>query len=166
MFLRKMSYSKNKHNENVGSDIERSDERIDATGEVFTPMELCRIMVAEIPEKIMKNPNSTFLDNSAGNGNFLVALRDELMKYHDVDHIICNMLYAVELMEDNHAEICKRLGVSVDHPHYVCENAMTYDYGFGELVGTEKYLGSKSSKITGTLPSKQSYEPSQAMLPL
>ena len=33
---------KNKHNETVGSDIERSDDRIDQTGEVFTPMDtLC-----------------------------------------------------------------------------------------------------------------------------
>ena len=135
-----MSYSKNKHNENVGSNIERSDDRIDATGEVFTPIELCRVMVSEIPESVLKNPNSTFLDNSAGSGNFLVALRDELVKYHDLDHVINNMLYAVELMEDNHAELCKRVGVSVDHPHYVCHNAVTYDYGFGTPVGVEAFM--------------------------
>ena len=135
-----MSSSKNKHNENVGSDIERSDDRIDATGEVFTPIELCRVMVSEIPESVLKNPNSTFLDNSAGSGNFLVALRDELVKYHNVDHVINNMLYAVELMEDNHAELCKRVGVSVDHPHYVCHIAVTYDYGFGTPVGVEAFM--------------------------
>ena len=135
-----MSSSKNKHNENVGSDIERSDDRIDATGEVFTPIELCRVMVSEIPESVLKNPNSTFLDNSAGSGNFLVAIRDELVKYHNVDHVINNMLYAVELMEDNHAELCKRVGVSVDHPHYVCHNAVTYDYGFGTPVGVEAFM--------------------------
>ena len=135
-----MSSSKNKHNESVGSEIERSDDRIDATGEVFTPIELCRLMVSEIPESVLKNPNSTFLDNSAGSGNFLVALRDELTKYHDVEHVINNMLYAVELMEDNHAELCKRVGVSVDHPHYVCHNAVTYDYGFGTPVGVEAFM--------------------------
>jgi hypothetical protein len=32
---------KNKHNEQLGSEIERSDNRIDITGEVFTPLELC-----------------------------------------------------------------------------------------------------------------------------
>ena len=163
MFQRVMSFSKNKHNELVGSEIERSDDRIDATGEVFTPMELCHAMVSEIPERILKNPNSTFLDNSAGSGNFLVALRDELVKYHDLEHVLNNMLYCVELMEDNHAEICKRLGVSTDHPHYVCDNAMTYDYGFGELVGTEALCG-KSSKITGTPPTPPSHEPSRAVI--
>ena len=133
--------SKNKHNELVGSEIERSDDRIDDTGEVFTPMELCQQMVQEIPKHILKNPNSTFLDNSAGSGNFLVALRDELAKYHDVEHVVNHMLYAVELMEDNHAELCKRVGVSVDHPHYVCHNALTYDYGFGTPVGVEAFFG-------------------------
>ena len=29
---------KNNHNENVGSSITRTDERIDSTGEVFTPV--------------------------------------------------------------------------------------------------------------------------------
>lgn len=29
---------KNKHNEELGSQIERSDDRIDITGEVFTPI--------------------------------------------------------------------------------------------------------------------------------
>lgn len=135
-----MSSSKNKHNQLIGSEIERSDDRIDETGEVFTPIELCQVMVSEIPEDIMKNPNSKFLDNSAGNGNFLVALRDELCKFHSVDHIVNNMLYAVELMEDNHSELCKRMGVSTDHPHYVCHNALTYDYGFGNPVGVESFF--------------------------
>ena len=132
--------SKNKHNENVGSDIVRSDERINQTGEVFTPVELCAQMVSEIPESVLKNKNSTFLDNSAGSGNFLLALQTELLKYHELSHINDNMLYAVEFMEDNHAELCKNLGVSVDHPHYVCANALEYDYSFGEPVGLECFM--------------------------
>ena len=132
--------AKNKHNENVGSSVVRSDERIDATGEVFTPVELCAQMVSEIPESVLKNKNSTFLDNSAGSGNFLVALQTELLKYHELSHINDNMLYAVEFMEDNHAELCKNVGVPVDHPHYVCANALEYDYSFGEPVGLESFF--------------------------
>ena len=131
---------KNKHNESVGSDVIRSDDRIDQTGEVFTPMELCITMVSEIPESILKNNNSTFIDNSAGSGNFLLALQSELLKYHSLQHINDNMLYAVELMEDNHAEMCKRLGVAIDHPHFVCHDALKYDYSFGELVGLEGFF--------------------------
>ena len=132
--------SKNKHNENVGSDIVRSDERINQTGEVFTPVELCAQMVSEIPESVLKNKNSTFLDNSAGSGNFLLALQTELLKYHELSHINDNMLYAVEFMEDNHKELCDNMGVDVTHPHYVCHDALTYDYSFGKPMGLESFF--------------------------
>ena len=131
---------KNKHNIETGSTIERSDERIKETQEVFTPMDLVENMIDEIPLDILKDPESTFLDNSAGSGNFIVALKNRLCNYHSEDHVINHMLYAVELMEDNHKELCERVGVSVDHPHYVCADALEYDYSFGELIGIEKFF--------------------------
>ena len=51
----------NKHNQAVGSSIERSDERIDSTAEVFTPMDLCIEMVNELPLDKIENKDSTFL---------------------------------------------------------------------------------------------------------
>jgi len=131
---------KNKHNIDCGSLIERSNERIDITSEVFTPLELCDFMIDEIPLEKLENPDSKFLDPAAGNGNFLVALKTKLLNYHTEDHILNNMLYAVELMEDNHKEMCERLGVPVTHPHYVCHDALAYDYSFGEPVGVEAYF--------------------------
>ena len=133
---------KNEHNKLVGSDIQRSDDRIDLTGEVFTPLELCVKMINDIPLDVRQNPNSTFLDPAAGNGNFIIALRDDLINYHSYNHVVDSMLYAVELMKDNHKEMCDRLGVSVDHPHYVCHDALTYDYSFGEPVGIEAFFTS------------------------
>ena len=128
--------SKNKHNAKVGSVVDRSDERIKKTGEVFTPMELCRQMVADIPKD--KIENGTFLDNSAGSGNFLQALLDAGVS---IDRIYC-----VELMYDNYLEICQRLGVKpndkeVDgdgniiayrggHPNFICANGLTCRYEF------------------------------------
>lgn len=132
--------AKNKHNQETGSSIERSDERIKETQEVFTPQELVEKMLDEVPEHLLKDPESTFIDNSAGSGNFLVALKNRLLKYHTEDHILNHMLYAVEMMEDNHKELCTRLGVSTDHPHYVCADALEYDYSFGELIGIEKFF--------------------------
>ena len=132
--------NKNTHNKNVGSTIDRSDERIVITQEVFTPMELCDVMVNEIPLDILKNPESKFLENSAGSGNFVVALLNRLKEYHSEEHIVNNMLYAVELMEDNHKELCDRVGVSTTHPHYVCHDALTYDYSFGKPVGVEVFF--------------------------
>jgi len=131
---------KNRHNQNVGSNIERSDDRIGSTGEVFTPLELCELMVNRIPLDTLKDPESTFIDPAAGNGNFIITLRDRLMEYHSKEHILNNMLYAVELMEDNHKEMCERLGVPVDHKHYVCHDALTYDYSFGKPVGVEAFM--------------------------
>ena len=130
----------NKHNIVVGSEIERTDERIDQTGEVFTPIELCIEMVNEIPLDVIQNPQSKFLDNSAGNGNFMIALLNKLTEYHSREHVLNHMLYAVELMEDNHKEMCERLGVGTTHSHYVCHDALTYDYSFGEPVGVEEFF--------------------------
>ena len=132
--------SKNKHNQEVGSTIERSDERIKVTQEVFTPMELVEYMIDDIDIELLKDPESTFIDNSAGCGNFLVGLKQRLLQYHSEEHILENMLYAVEMMEDNHKELCNRLGVPVTHPHYVCHDALTYDYSFGEPVGVEQFF--------------------------
>ena len=131
--------NKNTHNTSTSS-IERSDERINETGEVFTPMELCHQMVSEIPQSTLEDKNSTFLDPSAGSGNFLLALQTELLKYHDLTHINDNMLFGVELMEDNHQEMCNRLGIDTTHPHIVCKDALLYDYSFGSPVGLEAFM--------------------------
>lgn len=131
---------KNLHNQKTGSSIERSDERIAETQEVFTPMQICIDMVNDIPEEKLRDPKSTFLDNSAGSGNFVIALIDKLSEYHDRQYVIDNMIYAVELMEDNFIEMCERIGVSTDHPHFVNHNALTYDYSFGESVGVEAFM--------------------------
>ena len=131
---------KNKHNKEVGSQIERSDERIKETQEVFTPKELVERMIDDIPISTLQDPNSTFIDNSAGCGNFIVALKERLCLHHPEEHVINNMLYAVELMEDNHKELCQRLGIPTSHPHYVCHDALTYDYSFGEPIGVEQFF--------------------------
>ena len=131
---------KNIHNKSVGSDVERSDLRIDSTGEVFTPLELCDLMVNRISLDVLKDPESTFIDPSAGNGNFLIALKNRLKEYHSEEYIKDNMLYAIEFMEDNHKEMCERLGVPIDHPHYICANALEYDYSFGEPIGLEEFM--------------------------
>ena len=73
---------KNNHNKEVGSNVERTDQRIDLTGEVFTPIECCSNMIEHIPISTLKNKESVFLDMSAGSGNFLIALKHKLMTYH------------------------------------------------------------------------------------
>lgn len=103
--------------------------------EVFTPMELCLRMVRDISEEKLQNPNTAYLDNSCGDGNFLVALFTVLTEDygHDPSHVLNRQLYGVDIMEDNVKEAKKRLGVFPGTPawdHIVCADALTYDYSF------------------------------------
>ena len=112
---------------------QRGKARVKQTAEVFTPMDLCLRMVKEIPLEKLKDPDATFLDNSCGDGNFLVALFKVLSKYHDCEHVLNNMIYGVDLMPDNIAEAKRRLGLTEDMPgwyHVVCADGLTYDYEF------------------------------------
>ena len=111
----------------------RGEKRVKLTGEVFTPIDLCVKMVKEIPVKTLKDSNATFLDNSCGDGNFLVTLVKVLSKYHDREHVLNNMIYGVDLMPDNVATAKQRLGLTPDMPgwhHIVCADGLTYDYEF------------------------------------
>ena len=85
----------------IAKQKKRGQTRVKLTGEVFTPMDLCLRMVSEIPAEKLKDPNAKFLDNSCGDGNFLVALFKVLSKYHDAQHVLDNMIYGVDLMPDN-----------------------------------------------------------------
>lgn len=53
--------------------IHRTKERIKATGEVFTPLELVDEMLSKLPEEVWA-PDKTFLEPSCGDGNFLVRI--------------------------------------------------------------------------------------------
>ena len=105
----------------------KTKQRIKQTGEVFTPHELCLQMVRDIPEDKLKDPTSTFLDPSCGDGNFLVALLQVLTEEygHDREQVL-SRLYGVEIMQDNVNRALERLGGG----NIVCHDALTYDYEF------------------------------------
>ena len=93
--------------------------------EVFTPQELCLRMVRDIPEEKLRDPRTTFLDNSCGDGNFLCALHQVLTEdFGHASEDVMDRLYGVELMEDNVAEAKRRLPGA----HIVCADALTFDY--------------------------------------
>jgi type I restriction-modification system DNA methylase subunit len=112
---------------------QRGRKRVKQTGEVFTPLDLCEWMVREIPEEKLKDANAKFLDNSCGDGNFLVTLLKVLSEYHDAEHVLNNMIYGVDLMPDNVATVKERLGLKKEMKgwyHIVCANGLEYDYTF------------------------------------
>ena len=122
---------------------ERGEARVKKTGEVFTPIDLCVKMIKQIPEEKLRDPDATFLDNSCGDGNFLVALLKVLSKYHDRDHVLTSMIYGVDLMPDNVMKAKERLGLTPDHPgwaHVVCADGLTYDYSFAPESGSQSSM--------------------------
>jgi len=117
----------------IAKQKQRGNTRVKQTAEVFTPMDLCLKMVNEIPDEKLRDPNAKFLDNSCGDGNFLVTLFKVLSKYHDPEHVLNEMIYGVDLMEDNVAEAKQRLGLKPEDKgwhHVVCANGLEYDYSF------------------------------------
>lgn len=89
--------------------IERSNERIKQTGEVFTPLELVDEILEKLPEEVFKDPTKTFLDPACGDGNFLVRVIS--FKIHNGSTIkqALETTYGVDLMPDNIAHCKERL---------------------------------------------------------
>ena len=115
----------------------RGRDRVKVTAEVFTPMDVCLNIVESISLVDLQNPDSKFLDNSCGDGNFLVTLLDVLSRYHDRDHVLNEMIYGVDLMPDNVAEAKNRLGLTPKDKgwhHVVCADGLSYNYDFTESI--------------------------------
>ena len=119
--------------------IERSTERIDETGEVFTPEELVNEILDEVPEEFFTDASKTICEPSVGEGVFLV----EILKRRILTGLnptkALHTLYGVDIMEDN-IQVCKcnLLTLAGDTPQHreivntniVCANALEYDFKF------------------------------------
>ncbi len=85
------------------------------TGEVFTPLPLVAEMLMRLPRDFWSDKTRIFIDNSAGDGNFLFAAKKVLMAGHgDERAILEDQLFAVEIMPDNVMRLQERLGWLVD----------------------------------------------------
>lgn len=90
-------------------------ERVKQTGEVFTPRHLVRDMLDRLDPSVWQDPNKRWLEPSAGDGNFLVEIKHRLMHAgHTEIQILDNMLFSVELIDDNHWFLQHRLGYLID----------------------------------------------------
>ena len=119
-------------------------QRKKQTAEDFTPLELVNEMLDKLPDEVWADPNKTFLDNSGGNGNFVVeVLRRKLERGHDPLKALSSV-YSVELMPDNVQEMHQRMFYIVKpylksdaeeiraweilHHNCVVHDALTWDY--------------------------------------
>jgi type I restriction-modification system DNA methylase subunit len=118
------------------SGVQRTQARVKATGEVFTPTELVREMLEQIPIDQFTDPNKTFLDNSCGDGQFLGEVLIRKMEMSSTFEQALQTIYGVDLMQDN-VDLCRErlLCGRTDLAHIVernivCHDALTYDYSF------------------------------------
>jgi len=116
--------------------VERDKLRVKSTGEVFTPTELVREMLEQIPIEQFTDPTKTFLDPSCGDGQFLGEVLIRKMENGSTFEQALSTTYGVDLMQDN-VDLCRKrlLCGREDLRHIVernivCHDALTYDYSF------------------------------------
>ena len=113
------------------------------TAEDFTPRPLIDEMLNKLPPEVWSDPTKTFLDNSAGNGNFLVAILERKLSLGHPPLQALSTIYGVELMADNVEEMRHRLytiahsflsekqrtsALEILNYNIVCHDALTWDY--------------------------------------
>lgn len=123
-------------NRSYMSGVQRTQQRIKATGEVFTPTELVQEMLDQLPPEVFTDPTKTFLDNSCGDGQFLGEVLIRKIENGSTFEQALSTIYGVDLMPDNVEECRKRLLCGRDdlehivRTNIVCHDALTYDYSF------------------------------------
>ena len=123
-------------NRSYMSGVQRTQARVKATGEVFTPTELVREVLGNINIEKFTDPAKTFLDPSCGDGQFLGEVLIRKMENGSTFDQALSTIYGVDLMQDNVDECRKRLLCGrTDLAHIVernivCHDALTYDYSF------------------------------------
>lgn len=123
---------------------ERRKSRRKTSAEDFTPPELVSEMLDKLPPEVWSDPEKTFLDNSAGNGNFLVAVLQRKLDHGHPPLQALSTVYGVELMYDNVEEMHHRLyyivkdllptqedkdkALEITKHNCVIHDALTWDY--------------------------------------
>ena len=67
------------------------------TNDEPTPIDCVEEMIGKIPESFWENKDIKILDPCCGCGNFPIVIYFKLLKYHDREHILTNMLYFNDL---------------------------------------------------------------------
>lgn len=123
-------------NRDYMSGVDRSEQRVKATGEVFTPTPLVQTLLNQLPVEVFTDPTKTFLDNSCGDGQFLGEVLIRKMENGSTFEQALSTVYGVDLMQDNVNE-CRRRLLCGQHnlshivqTNIVCHDALTYDYSF------------------------------------
>jgi hypothetical protein len=126
--------------------VERDQLRVKATGEVFTPTELVREILEQIPVEQFTDPNKTFLDNSCGDGQFLGEVLIRKMEHGSTFEQALSTVYGVDLMQDNVDECRKRLLCGSQDPKHIAiveqniyqADGLKFSYNFEPMSDTRR----------------------------
>lgn len=92
--------------------IIKSKQRVKDFAEVFTPSHIVKDMCNQVPDSVWNNIESTFLEPSCGNGNFLVEIyRRKLAICKDERDGLKALasIFAIDIQPDNVQESRQRL---------------------------------------------------------
>lgn len=154
---------------NFDKNVQRNDDRIKETGEVFTPTSLVNEILAKIPSENFSTPGKTFLDPTCGNGQFLVEVKRILLENgFDEKTILEDQIFGVDLMLDN-VKLCiyrlcveayattipgyendfSKAPMNVINPNgykmnICCADGLKYDYSFTRFNSKKHHKTSKS----------------------
>jgi hypothetical protein len=134
--------SKEEIDADLSFEREHTDEAIAQRGEVFTPTPLANEMLNKLPVSLFKDKDKTFLDNSCGNGQFLIEILERKIANGISHKDALKSIYGVELDQNNTEEcrlrlLCgstsKELRAIVDH-NIICADALDPNHkGWSEV---------------------------------
>lgn len=130
--------------------VERDRIRVKATGEVFTPTELVQEVLNGIDQNLFVDTTKTFLDNCAGDGQFLSEVLIRKMENGSTFEQALSTIYGVDLMIDN-VDLCRErlLCGREDLRHIVeqniqCRDALTFGYNFKPMSPARRIAEEKA----------------------
>lgn len=137
-------------NRSYMSGIERDNLRVKATGEVFTPTELVREVLDNVPAEQFTDPTKTFLDPSCGDGQFLGEVLIRKMENGSTFEQALSTIYGVDLMQDN-VDLCReRLICGQEHLRHIvekniqCRDSLKFGYKFEPMGKARRNTEEKS----------------------
>ena len=120
------------------SGVERDQNRVRATGEVFTPTPLVNNILDNLPKELFEDPAKTFIDPACGDGQFLSEVLIRKLENGISFEQALSTIYGVDLMPDNVRLTQDRLLCGheelrpIVQQNIVCADGLEYDYLFGE----------------------------------
>lgn len=87
----------------------KSKARVEAVGEVFTPLHIVNKMLDEFPPHCFSDPTFIWLEPTCGNGNFIVEIiRRKIAAGLTIEQAL-NTTWGMDIMDDNIEDCHKRI---------------------------------------------------------